>query len=318
MEIKNILINECSAMVRFALGAGLKVPGNVVQNLQKCISTDDEQEKPHDINEELKCIESLTNIHNQLSIIISPAKPSSLLFFEKEDKHRFFKFLGPVSLIRRMMVIAILSLTSLILLSISPDVNGSPDSFGLTTNHGTSLLINQLFLMSAASIGACFAALFQVSEYIKNANYNPMYESTYWVRFVLGLLAGTMLATLIPIELFSNEGSVTVVSQGFERPILALLGGFSASVVFRILSRLTATVESLFKGDAKELIAVQEAAFNIKMEQQNINTRLEMINNLKDFQSKLNSGEETKILQDELNKIQNSLMNPSNNVEKNA
>ena len=316
MDVKNTLIAECNAMVKFAFGSGLKVPDKIVEVLQSSIvtlSNKDENKDENDLNiyndEELKCMENLAIIHNKLVVIISPAKPNTLVFFEKENKKKIFGFLGPVALIRRMMTIAILSLISLIIISISPEVNGSPESFGLTTNHGYSLLINQLFLMSAASIGASFAALFQVSEYIKNATYNPMYESTYWVRFVLGLLAGTMLATLIPIDIFTQKETVTTLNQGFERPILALLGGFSASVVFRILTRLTSTIESLFKGDAKELIATQEAAFNIKMQQQSMQARLEMLNSLKEFQSKLSSGQDINSLQEELNKIQNSLMN---------
>lgn len=60
-------------------------------------------------------------------------------------------------------------------------------------------------------------------------------HSSDWVRFNLGLIAGMVLAVLVPID----TGSKT-----FERPLLALLGGFSASVVYRILQRLVDTLES--------------------------------------------------------------------------
>jgi len=247
----------------------------------------------------------LNQVHSQLSKIVAPAKPKTLALFEKEEKDTFVKFLGPVPLVRRMMLIAIFSLIALVGLSSSTYVNGDPSSFGLTTNSGTSLLVNQLFLMSAASIGTSFAALFQVNDYIKNATYDSMYESTYWVRFVLGLLAGTMLATLIPIESLGDANSTT---NGFGRPLLSLVGGFSASVVFRVLTRLTTAIESVFQGDVKEVLASQEITNNMKLEQQNIQNKLQLLNQLKTLQSSMNAGSDSKALIDELNQIQNSLL----------
>lgn len=230
MSLDQIIFTECNAMVKYALGKGLKIPNEIVENIQKCehgivATVDSTEQKDPNISE---CIVLLNQVHSQLSKIVAPAKPKTLALFEKEEKDTFVKFLGPVPLVRRMMLIAIFSLIALVGLSSSTYVNGDPSSFGLTTNSGTSLLVNQLFLMSAASIGTSFAALFQVNDYIKNATYDSMYESTYWVRFVLGLLAGTMLATLIPIESLGDANSTT---NGFGRPLLSLVGGFSASVV---------------------------------------------------------------------------------------
>jgi len=307
MLLKKIMISECNAMLKYALGTGLQVPNEIVENIHKCeekidITEDSTQKKGSNVPE---CISMLNKTHNQLSKIVAPAKPNTLALFDKEDKNNFLKSLGPVPLVRRMMIIAILSLIALIVLSASTFVNGDPASFGLTTNSGLSLLINQLFLMSAASIGASFAALFQVNNYIKNATYNPMYESTYWVRFVLGLLAGTMLATLIPIESIADANSTT---YGFGRPLLSLVGGFSASVVFRILTRLTTAIESIFKGDIKEILAAQEITNNLKLEEQNIKAKLQMLNQIKTIQVEINKGSDTKVLQDEINKMQNKLL----------
>ncbi len=308
MFLNQIVLPECNSMVKYAWGSGLKVPDEIVENLQKCeckiYATDDSiQQKDSNLSE---CIVLLNKTHYQLSKIVAPAKPNTLALFDKEEKNQFLIFLGPVPLIRRMIVIAILSLVALIGLSASTYVNGDPKSFGLTTNSGMSLLINQLFLMSAASIGTSFAALFQVNDYIKNATYNPMYESTYWVRYILGLLAGTMLATLIPIESIGDANSTT---YGFGQPLLSLMGGFSASVVFRILTRLTIAIESIFKGDIKEILTSNEITNNMKIQQQNIQAKLQLLSQLKNLQSKMNSGSDTKALIDELNKIQNQLLN---------
>ena len=313
MLINKILVSECNAMLKYALGTGLKIPNEVVQNIQRCDQKVDVIEEKTDAISDSKqeqldiseCIVLLNKTHNQLSKLVSPAKPNTLALFDKEEKNNFLKLLGPVALVRRMMIIAIISLIALIVFSASTYVDGDPKSFGLTTNDGLSLLINQLFLMSAASIGASFAALFQVNDYIKDATYNPMYESTYWVRFVLGLLAGTMLATLIPLE---SMGSADSTAYGFGRPLLSLIGGFSASVVFRILTRLSAAVESIFKGDIKEILASQEITNNMKIEQQNIQAKLQMLNQLKNLQTKISEGSDTKALLIELDEVQKQLL----------
>ncbi len=310
MLLEQEILSECVAMAKYALGQGLNVPNDIIEsvnNAQKIIekkynkSEADKQTDSKDVDDN-SYLSSLNNAHAELSKLVAPARPNTLELFDSEQKNSFFNFLGPISLARRMMLIAILSLVALIGLSVSKYVNGSPESFGLTTNHGISLLINQLFLMSAAAIGASFAALFQVNGYIKNSTFEPMYESTYWVRFVLGLLAGTMLATLIPLD------SVHDKTGGFERPLLALIGGFSATVVFRVLTRLTSAVETIFKGDMKEITAQKELANNMKIEQQNIQNKMALLSQLKNLQSKMGDGSVPKELVDELTQIQNGLL----------
>lgn len=307
MLVKETIFLECNAMLKYALGKGLNVPNSVVQNIVDCQKSSSKIDSNAEKNDDstTQCLLQLNKSHSQLSKIVSPAKPNTLVLFEKEEKSSFFKFLGPVGLVQRMLIIAIFSLIALICLSISPYVTGDPKSFGLTTNHGISLLINQLFLISAASIGASFAALFQVNSFIKDATFDPMYESTYWVRFTLGLLAGMMLATLIPLETFDNANGQI---DGFERPLLSLIGGFSASVVFRILTRLTTAVETIFKGDIKEIIESRDLVNNMKIEQLNIQNKIQLLNELKTLQDMMTQGSDSKVLIEELNQIQNNLL----------
>jgi hypothetical protein len=37
-----------------------------------------------------------------------------------------------------------------------------------------------------AGLGACFAALFLANRYIAEGTFDPKYESSYWIRFILG------------------------------------------------------------------------------------------------------------------------------------
>ena len=56
-------------------------------------------------------------------------------------------------------------------------------------------------------------------------------------------------------ELIDVHSTPTIPGNGdLTRPVLAMIGGFSATVVYRILSRLTETVEMLFQGDAVNII----------------------------------------------------------------
>jgi hypothetical protein len=119
--------------------------------------------------------------------------------------------------------------------------------------------------MSAAGIGAGFAALFRVNRYVANGTYDPKYESSYWVRFVLGITAGIVLSSLVPI---------TQDQSGFTRPLLCLLGGFSASVVYRIMSRLVDTLESLVQGDPRELGLARNQVTRAEMAMRQANEQL--------------------------------------------
>ena len=65
-------------------------------------------------------------------------------------------------------------------------------------------------------------------------------------RIVLGMAVGLIVAELVPLD--GGDGTLTALA----RPAVALVGGFSASIVHRVLSRLITALEALFSGDAEE------------------------------------------------------------------
>jgi hypothetical protein len=202
-------------------------------------------------------VRRLAQAHDQLSQLVAPATPRTLLLLDNERAGSGnWSFLGPVRLVRTMMATSFAFLVVFILTALSPDVNtGSGDIFH---SAGVSLLINEIFLLSAAGIGAAFAALFRANRYIARGTYDPKYETSYWVRFVLGLIAGIVLAALVPV----SKGNT------FSRPLMALLGGFSASVVYRILERLVSTLESFVRGNIEEVAVAQQQLIRARAEQQ--------------------------------------------------
>ncbi|NQZ12671.1 MAG: hypothetical protein HRT35_36430 [Algicola sp.] len=196
---------------------------------------------------------NLAAIHNRLSELVSPAKPETIvLMADEKAKASPFLFLGSVPLIRRMMLMAITSLLLLITLSLSPYINNENMVASMFDMKGTELLFVQSILMASAAIGASFAALFKANSYVTDGSYDPKYESSYWVRFVVGLIAGIILTQLIPINLdavadaagASTGTSAGGVSHAALRITMALVGGFSANLVYKVLDRIVETVQS--------------------------------------------------------------------------
>ena len=226
-------------MVRYALASGKPVPEPVVTTVQEAIEASGDGAPPRDLDR-------LVRAHTELVHIVAPATPRTILLLSRERESRL-AMLGPVRLVRHMLIVVIVLLVAFVLLATSPDVNhGSGDIF---TSSGLPLLLNELFLLTAGGLGAAFSSLFTASRYIKAGTYDPKHESTYWLRLILGLMAGLLLPALIPM---GDAGELS-------KPLLALLGGFSASVLYRILERLVQTVESLVRGETHHQQAEQLA-----------------------------------------------------------
>lgn len=247
-------------MAKYALASGYKVSGQLLQQLK-----DIELSLSRGSSNDTSLVRQLGDAHARLSAMVSPATPRTILLLDSKTEQRgYLRFLGPVPLIRQMMVTALFSLLALITLTLSPEVNGTKANSDILVGSGMSLLLNELFLLSAAALGASFSALFMANRYIQEGTFDPKYNISYWIRFVLGVIAGFILATLFDLDALEKAGGNSPESSSaFARPLLAMIGGFSASVVYRILSRLADTVESLFRGDMHEqLIAKREAQYS--------------------------------------------------------
>jgi hypothetical protein len=243
-------------MSAYALASGRQVPSSVLEQVEIASfqlsdgASDDRRRRQ---------IRPLVQAHNQLVQIVLPATPRTLMLLDRERTMGKASPLGPVRLIRHMMLVSAVLLVLFLSAPLVGTVNPSIDIF---TASGTELVVNEVFLLAAAGIGAAFANLFKAYRYVGQGTYDPKYESSYWIRFVLGLIAGIILGSLVPIK--SNGANVSAAGA-LSKPFLALIGGFSASVLFRILTRVVGTLESLVQGEsgdaegAKTLKAQAEA-----------------------------------------------------------
>lgn len=247
-NIRYQLYREARAMAEYALANGKTVPETVIRTIDAFAIQDDQVLNDRiNVRSDLDIGELLV-AHCTLAKIVEPAKPKTILLLDIEQGVTgFMKFLGPVSLIRQMMIAAVVSLILFIGLSLTEEV--SHDSGNIMVQDGYELLLNLMFYLSAAGLGASFAALYKANTYIANGTFDPTYHASYWIQFFLGLIAGLILAIMVSEAYFSKHLSETpFLEKGIIRPLLAMLGGFSADLTHTVLSRLVETIRSLFTG----------------------------------------------------------------------
>jgi hypothetical protein len=312
VTLREQLIEESAAMAKCALASGLGVPGDIVETLeaftnQKITVTGPEGElakdKPTEDQAQRKLdIRELNTIHAKLARIVEPAKPRTILLLDKEGRKKgFFKFLGPVPFIRRMILAALICLVLFIVISLSPIINDKENTWDMFKHNGFDLLLKELFLLCAAGLGAAFTALFRANRYIADCTFDPKYESSYWVRFTLGIIAGMILATLIPIE--------NAVESDFAKPLLAMLGGFSALVVYRIIERLVEAVASFVRGDPQRQLESQTREIKTKAAENEAKNRFKLASDLMKVQDQIGTGMKTEEIKKKIGSLIGQLTN---------
>ncbi|PCK03618.1 MAG: hypothetical protein COA42_20445 [Alteromonadaceae bacterium] len=243
------LINEVEAMIVWALTNGRDVPSAIVERFYDILNEvppdaasmankkassvldDCDQERLRGFTGDLS---DLVDIHRVLRLIIMPAKPRTVtLMFREQHRKSLLMFLGPVPLIRQLVTMAVVFLAVLYTLGQLSVVNIESINRSILNSEGTNQLFNQGFLLACAGLGSVFSCLFQSMSYVTKGTYDPKYNVSYWVRIILGLMSGLILVEMIPDEIL-RQG----VMEEFGKPTIALLGGFSATVVHKLLQKI--------------------------------------------------------------------------------
>jgi hypothetical protein len=296
--LREQVLHECIAMTRYALASGMAVPpaiANTVENARFAPA-----DKPMDMAPIVKA-------HDQLAKLVAPATPRALLVMGDEHSHGSrLAWVGSVGLVRRMMGVAVACVLVFVALSLTAATTNSKTPVTIDTNDGWILLINELYWMAAAGMGASFALLRQVNDFIVARTYDPKYEPTYWIKFLLGVMAGYILATLIPTVMGVKDLSAGPATLGV--PMLALLGGFSASAVYRILTKLVESVESVFRDSPRDEAAQREKAAQAKAGEELSITRMNVAGQLVRLQQQLATGADSAALSQALGGILHSLV----------
>ncbi len=244
MSAREQMLRELESMVRHASGRGQAIPRGVLELIER--ASDGDHPTPPTFAE-------IGAGHQILAGLVAPALPRTVYLLdpyrepESHELHRspfwmqIFGLSLSIPLIRNLMIVALLSLAALIGLQSSGYASSSHQG-------GIFELYHDLYLVSAAALGGAFHALFNANYYLSQANYEPRYDVSYWIRVVLGVVAGVMLASVIGP---GWEQEYKEIGK-FSSPLLALIGGFSATLVYRVLQRLVNAVESIMRGDVRD------------------------------------------------------------------
>ncbi len=252
-QVRDLFIMEVNCMIRYLMSSGVTIPNEVfgiaesftIEHRQR----DVERTRLGDnyVFDKSKSLDItlLSTVHDQLSTLIAPSTPRAIMLIDPIfAKPSRFNWISTVPLLRRLMLVAFFSLVAFILLALSPYVSSTGGD--IFRSDGIELLVNLSFFVSAASLGACFSALFQANEYIVGGVFDPKFETSYWIRLLVGIMAGLILASLIPID--------PKALNGLGKPTLSLLGGFSASLVHRILNLFVGAIEGIVKRMASAML----------------------------------------------------------------
>ncbi|WP_158794385.1 hypothetical protein [Granulicella sp. L60] len=232
-ELRRRVTEEVQAMALYAMGAGLQLPTGVLLAYET-----------HEVN-----VERLAQYHATLSRSIYPSTPRAVLeLYREEKRHPRLSHLVPVSIMRHMLFVACLSTAVLLLCSLSPKIDQKVMQQDLIEGSGLTLLLSEIFLIASSAVGSSFAALFKLNRYVSGGTYDPRYVSSYWVQLVLGVISGLLLSKLFFHYLQKNHADL--MTSSLNQPLLALMGGFSSSLVYRVLTRLLSAVESLFGAES--------------------------------------------------------------------
>lgn len=297
--LREQLLHECVVLARYALASGMTVPSAAVSAIEHARFTPADQ--PLDVA-------PLVKAHDQLSKLAAPATPRALLIMgDDHNSTSRLAWAGSVGLVRRMMAAAVLSVIVFFVLSATP-YTSSGRATTFQNGAGLAVVMNQLFWMSAAGIGASFALLRQVNEYIVARNYDPKYEPTYWIKFLLGVMAGFIMAALLPEVLGAQTQGASSTTTALAVPTLAMLGGFSASAVYRILSKIVESIENVFRSSPREEAAQREKAAQMKAGEDMSQMRMNIASQVVALQQELTSGKDPAQLSEALRGMLSTLV----------
>lgn len=250
-------------------------------------------------------IASLAGLHARLARTVAPARPCTLVLLQQDPaRGRLVAILGPLQNVRWLTTGALAFTVAFIAISASPEVDATSLASDIYTLSGLRQLLNMALLLSAAGMGSSFQALFTVQAYVSHATYDPVYDSSYWSRIGLGLVAGLMLAVMIPIHGGSDAPALA-------KPLLALLGGFSAGLVHRVLDRLVETMESLFEGSRRDQQLRQAELARTQTTQDVRRSRLEVAGRLMALRDELARGADGRRLDAMLAELMGGLVDPA-------
>jgi hypothetical protein len=152
------------------------------------------------------------------------------------------------------------------------------------TNSDLKRILEPLYILIAAGLGASFYALYTANRYVVARTFDSYYKTFYWTRIALGMIAGYILSLIIAPGGINTSDSIL---KNITPSLVALLGGYSAEAVNQILRRLVEMLITLVKGDAQAIIKSREEEIKAKLAAQYNKLRLESAADMVELYQKL-------------------------------
>lgn len=308
LSLRTQIYMESRAMAEYALAKGKTVSASVIKTIEAFEDhTPSENNEIHTVkvNAELD-VAALVDAHDFLARLIEPATPQTVLLLDMEQENdSLLNFLGPVALVRQLMLAALISLFIFVGLLASPYITTDTLADDVLATNGVAQLARLFFYLSAAALGASFAALYKANSFISMGTYDPCYHASYWIRFTLGIIAGLLLALLISEKSIQNN---ELLSEGVIRPLLAILGGFSADLLYTFLNRMEETFKSLFEANTKTLIDAKAQEAKAKLLGLEVEGRMKLAQDLMLMQQKIDTAKDPEAVKQQINELMQNLM----------
>jgi hypothetical protein len=284
------MVHEVRAMTSHALAVGIAVPGWVLDTVVQAESAAVDHAEDA-VAETEPTAPDLYKAHAELTKLVAPFTPDLIIMLEMDlNASSAARALGQVRIARYFMIILLASIGIFLAVSVSPYLN-DPRHGDIFTSSGWPLFINELFFITTAAVGASFSNLFQINRELTRGTFVPKNQSSYWVQFTLGLVAGLLLSTLLNVNSVAPAADAAASKVHFRAAALALIGGFSSTVVQRIIQRLIDALESVLRGSSDLEIEAREKANRQDLDEQLAKDRMRTALLLVEVQRRLAAGE---------------------------
>lgn len=221
---KEIIQQDLHTMIHYAAHRGIPIPSTITLNPVADNTT-------------------LISDYNTMLNAVKPATVQSIHYInhqildsEGEDK-KWYK----TPIISKLLLIAAIALVTLIVISLSPDVNAKNQAQGLLASEGLVLLYNLIFICSASLLGVMFYLLKTISDKIKNYTLLPVDAIEVNATIIIGVISGFIVSELFTFNANALGGSIET-----QKMTLALLGGFSSDAMFSVLKGVVNKLKTLF------------------------------------------------------------------------
>ncbi len=265
----SVLMEDIQYMSDHIASLSLKVAPTVTAEALKLLAEADDP----DFYADDSFLERLATNHDHLRTAIAPVTPASL------RGHTYARQKNQI--IWGMWAATLAFLIGFLILTGSSIINPQLVETSFLYRIGWDQWTVALLYITAAGIGACFYNLVSMYRYILAHRFDVAYKSCYAMRILLGIVAGYVLAEVIPIE-----------AGQFSKPLLAMLGGFSAEAVEAILTRFVETLKATVQGNLGDQIEAQKQAADAKAQVRETQLKIDVAKELSDVLNALPKGEE--------------------------